>query len=93
MIKRTFRVDNLGRVTIPKSIRMMLGIDKAEVIEVMYDNTQLVIPRVNVLEIDESMDKLINVAGNSGAITYKELNELKEIFDKLRIELYESEVK
>ena len=93
MIERTFRVDNLGRITIPKGIRTMLGIDKAEVIEVMYDNTQLVIPRVNVLEIDESMDKLINVAGNSGAITYKELNELKEIFDKLRIELYESEVK
>ena len=43
--------------------------------------------------IDESMDKLINVAGNSGAITYKELNELKDIFDKLRTELYESEVK
>ena len=87
MVKRTLKVDVLGRVTIPKHVRKMLGIDGKDRVEVMYDNTQLIIPKVDVLEIGNSMDKIMNIADNSGAITYNEFVKLNEIFDKLRGEL------
>ena len=87
MVKRTLKVDVLGRVTIPKHVRKMLGIDERHLIDVMYDETQLIIPKVDVLEIGNSMDKIMNIADNSSAITYNEFVKLNEIFDKLRGEL------
>ena len=88
MIKRTLKLDDLGRVTIPKDVRRMLGIDEKDRVDVMYDTTQFIIPKANVLnDVDESMDKVLRMAGNSYAISNKEFNDLNEIFDKLRSEL------
>lgn len=84
MIKRTLKLDVLGRVTIPKDVRRMLGIDEKDRVDVMYDTTQFIIPKVNVLDIEESMDKVMRIAGNSHSISNKEFDELNEIFDKLR---------
>ena len=87
MIKRTLKAESLGRITIPKDLRDMLGIDGKDRVEVMYDNTQLIIPKVNVKAINENMDEVMRIASNSSVITYKELDELESIIDKLRNEL------
>ena len=87
MIKRTLKGESLGRITIPKDLRDMLGIDGKDRVEVMYDNTQLIIPKVNVKAINETMDEVMRIASNSSVITYKELSELESIIDKLRNEL------
>lgn len=65
----------------------MLGIDGKDRVEVMYDNTQLIIPKVNVKAINENMDEVMRIASNSSAINDKELSELESIIDKLRNEL------
>ena len=65
----------------------MLGIDGKDRVEVMYDNTQLIIPKVNVKAINENMDEVMRIASNSSVITYKELDELESIIDMLRNEL------
>ena len=87
MIKRTLKAESLGRITIPKDLRDMLGIDGKDRVEVMYDNTQLIIPKVNVKAINENMDEVVRLAKNSSAITYKELDELESIIAKLSNEL------
>ena len=87
MIKRTLKAESLGRITIPKDLRDMLGIDGKDRVEVMYDNTQLIIPKVNVKAINENMDEVVRLAKNSSVITYKELDELESIIDMLRNEL------
>ena len=87
MIKRTLKAESLGRITIPKDLRDMLGIDGKDRVEVMYDNTQLIIPKVNVKAINENMDEVMRIASNSSVITYKELDELESIIDMLRNEL------
>ena len=87
MIKRTLKAESLGRITIPKDLRDMLGIDGKDRVEVMYDNTQLIIPKVNVKAINENMDEVMRIASNSSAINDKELSELESIIDKLRNEL------
>lgn len=89
MVKRSLRMDNLGRMTIPKDIRTMLHLNGREVVDVVYDETRLVIPKVDILDIEESMDRIIKIAGNSGAITNKEFDELDCILDKLREEILE----
>ena len=76
MIKRTLKAESLGRITIPKDLRDMLGIDGKDRVEVMYDNTQLIIPKVNVKAINENMDEVMRIASNSSAINDKELSEL-----------------
>ena len=91
MIKRTLKAESLGRITIPKDLRDMLGIDGKDRVEVMYDNTQLIIPKVNVKAINENMDEVMRIASNSSAITYKELDELESIIDMLRNELNQKE--
>ena len=87
MIKRTLKGESLGRITIQKDLRDMLGIDGKDRVEVMYDNTQLIIPKVNVKAINENMDEVMRIASNSSAINDKELSELESIIDKLRNEL------
>ena len=87
MIKRTLKGESLGRITIPKDLGDMLGIDGKDRVEVMYDNTQLIIPKVNVKAINENMDEVMRIASNSSAINDKELSELESIIDKLRNEL------
>ena len=91
MIKRTLKGESLGRITIPKDLRDMLGIDGKDRVEVMYDNTQLIIPKVNVKAINENMDEVMRIASNSSAINDKELSELESIIDKLRNELNQKE--
>ena len=91
MIKRTLKAESLGRITIPKDLRDMLGIDGKDRVEVMYDNTQLIIPKVNVKAINENMDEVMRIASNSSAINDKELSELESIIDKLRNELNQKE--
>ena len=87
MIKSTLKAESLGRITIPKDLRDMWGIDGKDRVEVMYDNKQLIIPKVNVKAINENMDEVMRIASNSSAINYKELSELESIIDKLRNEL------
>jgi AbrB family looped-hinge helix DNA binding protein len=89
MIKVKLKVDDLGRVTIPKPVRKMLRIKERNEIYVMYDNTKLIIPKVNDLDISESIGDVIRVASDSGAITNKEFSELNKIMDKLKSELNE----
>ena len=56
MIKRKLGFDNLGRITIPKDIRDMLGICGRNNVMIMYDNDKLVIPKVeNAKSITESI--------------------------------------
>ena len=90
MVKRTLKVDALGRVTIPKDIRRMLGIDGKNRVVVEHDMTKLIIHKADVLnDVDESMDEVLRMAGNSHSISNKEFDELNEIFDKLKDELSE----
>lgn len=89
MIKLKLKVDDLGRVTIPKPVRKMLRIKERNEIYVMYDNTKLIIPKVNDLDISESIGDVIRAASDSGAITNKEFSELNKIMDKLKSELNE----
>lgn len=89
MIKVKLKVDDLGRVTIPKPVRKMLRIKERNEIYVMYDNTKLIIPKVNDLDISESIGDVIRVASDSSAITNKEFSELNKIMDKLKSELNE----
>ena len=89
MIKLKLKVDDLGRVTIPKPVRKMLRIKERNEIYVMYDNTKLIIPKVNDLDISESIGDVIRVASDSSAITNKEFSELNKIMDKLKSELNE----
>lgn len=88
MIKRTLKLDGLGRITIPKDIRRMLGIDGKNRVVVEHDMTKLVIHKADVLsKIDDIMDEVLRVAGNSYVISNKEFEELNEIFDKLKDEM------
>ena len=89
MIKVKLKVDDLGRVTIPKPVRKMLRIKERNEIYVMYDNTKLIIPKVNDLDISESIGDVIRAASDSSAITNKEFSELNKIMDKLKSELNE----
>ena len=90
MIKRKLGFDNLGRITIPKDIRDMLGICGKNNVMIMYDNDKLIIPKVeNTKSITESIERLQHFAGNSNVITNKEYETLEEILGKLRSEAEE----
>ena len=90
MIKRKLGFDNLGRITIPKDIRDMLGIGGKNNVMIMYDNDKLVIPKVDDTKvITESIDSLQHYAGYSNVITSKEYETLEEILGKLRSEAEE----
>ena len=90
MIKRKLGFDNLGRITIPKDIRDMLGICGKNNVMIMYDNDKLVIPKVDDTKvITESIDSLQHYAGYSNVITSKEYETLEEILGKLRSEAEE----
>ena len=87
MIKRKLGFDNLGRITIPKDIRDMLGICGENNVMIMYINDKLVIPKVDDTKvITESIDSLQHYAGYSNVITSKEYETLEEILGKLRSE-------
>ena len=90
MIKRKLGFDNLGRITIPKDIRDMLGIGGKNNVMIMYDNDKLIIPKVDDTKvITESIDSLQHYAGYSNVITNKEYETFKEILIKLRSEAEE----
>ena len=87
MIKRKLGFDNLGRITIPKDIRDMLGIGGKNNVMIVYDNDKLIIPKVDDTKvITESIDSLQHYAGYSNVITSKEYETLEEILGKLRSE-------
>ena len=90
MIKRKLGFDNLGRITIPKDIRDMLGICGENNVMIMYDNDKLIIPKVDDTKvITESIDSLQHYAGYINVITSKEYETLEEILGKLRSEAEE----
>ena len=90
MIKRKLGFDNLGRITILKDIRDMLGICGENNVMIMYDNDKLVIPKVeNTKNITESIESLQHFAGNSNVITNKEYETFNQILIKLRSEAEE----
>lgn len=88
MIKKTLKADEFGRITIPKNIRETLGIDMLTRVDILYDSEQLVIPKVNNLDdMRRSMNKVIEIADNSFAISNKEYENLNQILGKLRKEI------
>ena len=89
MLKRVLKADTLGRITIPKDLRNMLNIDGVTRVEVLYDNEQLVIPKIKNRrqDMEECFEKLVKEASNSGVITNKEFNEFKDIVSKLLNEI------
>ena len=90
MIKRKLGFDNLGRISIPKDIRDMLGICGKNNVMIIYDNDKLVIPKVdNTKIITESIESLQHFAGNSNVITNKEYETFNEIIGKFRSEAEE----
>ena len=90
MIKRKLGLDNLGRITIPKDIRDMLGIGGKNNVMIVYDNDKLIIPKVDDTKvITESIDSLQHYAGYSNVITSKEYETFNEILGKLRSEAEE----
>ena len=49
-IKIIRKIDNLGRIVIPKDIRMTLGIDAFDCIEISLEKTGIVLKKASVSE-------------------------------------------
>lgn len=61
----TRRIDELGRIVIPKEIRRMLAIRDGETLEILVENSDIILKKYNYLQnISELSDKLIDIYKN-----------------------------
>ncbi len=60
------RVDELGRIVIPKTIRSKLKIRQGDVFEIFIEGNRLILQREEVLEdLDDTLNKLLEIISNT----------------------------
>jgi AbrB family looped-hinge helix DNA binding protein len=77
------KVDDLGRVTIPKYIRKHADIHPRDEVDVGFDGTKITITKRHSTYLDEYIRQIKKAANVSFNITVDEYNTLVELLDKL----------
>ena len=78
------RVDDLGRVVIPKDIRKKLDINYGDKLEVFLEDNIIGMTKPDMDNILVSMGEIIDIAGDSNKITRIEYGQLCSILNKLQ---------
>ena len=76
------RMDDLGRVVIPKEIRRLVGMGEGDAYEIFVSNDTLVLKPYHY-NISSDLNAIIAKAGACGAYSYEIIKELQKIADKL----------
>lgn len=75
------RIDDLGRVVVPKEIRRTLGIREGDPLEIFLDEQGGIVLKPYVLDVGRVLENAIDMVAK--ALEYDERYEAKEIIDKL----------
>ena len=75
------RVDDLGRIVIPKEIRRSLGIREGDPLEIFLDEQGGIVLKPYVLDVGRMLENAIDMVAK--ALEYDERYEAKEVIDKL----------
>lgn len=75
------RIDDLGRVVVPKEIRRSLGIKEGDPIELYLDEEGGIVLKPYVLDVGRVLENAIDMVAK--ALEYDERYEAKEVIDKL----------
>ena len=75
------RVDDLGRIVIPKEIRRSLGIKEGDPIELYHDEVGGIVLKPYVFDVGRVLENAIDMVAK--ALEYDERYEAKEVIDKL----------
>lgn len=75
------RVDDLGRIVIPKEIRRTIGIKEGDPIELYLDEEGGIVLKPYVLDVARVLENAIDMVAR--ALEYDERYEAKEVIDKL----------
>lgn len=68
------RIDELGRVVIPREIRRTLKIHDGDSLEMFVDGTNLVLKKYNFDEVDEAIKTLQDWVEDYGSDVYKNMS-------------------
>jgi AbrB family looped-hinge helix DNA binding protein len=80
---KTIRIDELGRVYIPVSIRRKLDIDMGDKVDIYLEDNTIKIVKTDTSFLDHYIHNIKDVASDSRYITNKEYEALCEILGKL----------
>ena len=75
------RVDDLGRIVIPKEIRRTIGIKEGNPMELYLDEEGGIVLKPYVLDVGRVLENAIDMVAR--ALEYDERYEAKEVIDKL----------
>ena len=75
------RVDDLGRIAIPKEIRRTIGIREGDPIEFYLDEEGGIVLKSYILDVGRVLENAIDMIAK--ALEYDESCEAKEVIDKL----------
>ena len=75
------RVDDLGRIVIPKEIRRTIGIKEGDPMELYLDEEGGIVLKPYVLDVGRVLENAIDMVAR--ALEYDERYEAKEVIDKL----------
>ena len=74
------RIDDLGRVVVPKEIRRSLGIREGDPLEIFLDEQGGIVLKPYVLDVGRVLENAIDMVAK--ALEYDERYEAKEVIDK-----------
>lgn len=76
------RMDDLGRIVIPKEIRRFVGMKEGGAYEIFVSDGSLVLKPYDC-RISNELNALVVKAGSCGAYSYETIKELNKIAEKL----------
>lgn len=78
------KIDDLGRVVIPKTIRSESGINSGDMVDVSFDGKCIKIQRNSNNYLHDCIRKIRDTAADSYDVTSSEYDELMRILEKLK---------
>lgn len=78
------KVDSLGRVVIPKTIRLEADINEGDMVDVIYDGKYIKVVKRGANYINGYIKSIKNIAAESHNITSSEYDELMRLLKKLK---------
>lgn len=79
------RIDELGRICIPKNMRDVLDIDSYDRIDIKLDGDKILLSKTDTSELESNIRKVKNLASDSRNhnLTTNEYDNLCQLLDKL----------
>ena len=81
---RKYKVDSLGRITIPIGIRRDLGLTEGEYVSVSVNGDVLEIRNARDYKLNNKINQLLDKAEKSNKFSKDELSTLNEMMDRLK---------